>query len=83
MKGIVIYSNEADRRAAEYLADYLKLPTISSSTAFDYITVEQEGIYAVGGKKSTYTGYLLDRNFIAGSDRYETIKEVLKRIGKL
>lgn len=83
VKGIVIYSNDVDRRAAEYLADYLKVPTISSATSFDYTTVEQEGIYAVGGKQSTCTGYLLDKNFIAGSDRYETVKEVLKRIGKL
>lgn len=83
VKGIVIYSNDVDRRAAEYLADYLKVPTISSATSFDYTTVEQEGIYAVGGKQSTYTGYLLDKNFIAGSDRYETVKEVLKKIGKL
>lgn len=83
VKGIVIYSNDVDRRAAEYLADYLKVPTISSATSFDYTTVEQEGIYAVGGKQSTYTGYLLDKNFIAGSDRYETVKEVLKFIGKL
>ena len=83
VKGIVIYSNDVDRRAAEYLADYLKLPTISSATNFDYTTVEQAGIYAVGGKKGTYTSYLLDKNFIAGSDRYETIKKVLKFIGKL
>lgn len=83
VKGIVIYSNDVDRRAAEYLADYLKVPTISSATSFDYTTVEQEGIYAVGGKQSTYTGYLLDKNFVTGSDRYETVKEVLKRIGKL
>lgn len=83
VKGIVIYSNDVDRRAAEYLADYLKLPTISSKTNFDYTTVEQSGIYAVGGDKGTYTSYLKDENFIAGSDRYETIKAVLKRIGKL
>ena len=83
VKGIVIYSNDVDRRAAEYLADYLKLPTISSKTNFDYTTVEQSGVYAVGGDKGTYTSYLKDENFIAGSDRYETIKAVLKRIGKL
>lgn len=83
VKGIVIYSNDVDRRAAEYLADYLKLPTIYSGTSFDYITVDQEGIYAVGGNRGTYTSYLLDKNFIAGANRYETVKEVLKRIGKL
>lgn len=83
VKGIVIYSNDIDRRAAEYLADYLGLPTISSSTNFDYSTVNQDGIYAVGGAKGTYTSYLLDKNFISAKDRYETVKEVLKRIGKL
>lgn len=83
VKGIVIYSNDVDRRAAEYLADYLKLPTIYSGTSFDYTTVDQEGIYAVGGNRGTYTAYLLDKNFISGSDRYVTVKEVLKRIGKL
>ncbi|MGG7056657.1 N-acetylmuramoyl-L-alanine amidase [Clostridium tertium] len=83
VKGIVIYSNDVDRRAAEYLADYLKLPTIYAGNSFDYTTVEQEGIYAVGGNKGTYTAYLLDKNFISGANRYETVKEVLKRIGKL
>lgn len=83
VKGIVIYSNDVDRRAAEYLADYLKLPTIYAGNSFDYTTVEQEGIYAVGGSKGTYTSYLLDKNFISGANRYETVKEVLKRIGKL
>lgn len=83
VKGIVIYSNDVDRRAAEYLADYLKLPTISSKVVFDYTTVEQSGIYAVGGEKGTYTSYLKSENFLAGSDRYETVKLVLKKIGKL
>lgn len=83
VKGIVIYSNDIDRRAAEYLADYKGLPTISSSTSFDYSTVDQNGIYAVGGAKGSYTSYLKEENFISGKDRYDTAKEVLKRIGKL
>lgn len=83
VKGIVIYSNDVDKRAAEYLADYLKLPIIYSGNSFDYTAVEEGGIYAVGGNRGTYTSYLLDKNFICGADRYETIKEVLKRIGKL
>lgn len=83
VKGIVIYSNDIDRRAAEYLADGLGLPTIYSGTQFDYTTVEQSGIYAVGGSKGSYTGYLLDENFISGSDRYETVKKVLQKLGRL
>lgn len=83
VKGIVIYSNDIDKRAAEYLADYLKLPLIHSGTNFDYSTVERDGIYAVGGGKGTFTGYLTDKNFIYGADRYETVKAVLKKIGKL
>ena len=81
VKGIVVYSNDVDKRAAEYLGDYYNIPTIHSRCAFDYSVVET--VYAVGGSKSTYTSYLKDENFISGSDRYETIKDVLKRIGKL
>jgi GH24 family phage-related lysozyme (muramidase) len=78
---IVVYSNDVDKRAAEYLADYLSCPTISSRTPFDYTRVET--VYAVGGDKGTYTGYLRAENFITGADRYESCKNVLKRIGKL
>lgn len=83
VKGIVIYGNDIDRRAAEYLADGLGLPTINAATNFDYSTVEQSGIYAVGGDKGTYTSYLRDENFISGSDRFETVKAVLNKLGKL
>ena len=81
VKGIVVYSNDVDKRAAEYLGDYYNIPIIHSRSAFDYSTVET--VYAVGGVKSAYTSYLKNENFISGSDRYETIKAVLKRIGKL
>lgn len=83
VKGIVLYNGEVDRRAAEYLADFLVLPTMPAGKTFDFSTIDKKGIYAVGGKRSDYTSYLLDENFIAGPDRYETIKSVLKRIGKL
>ena len=78
---IVVYSNDVDKRAAEYLADYLSCPTIAARNNFDYTRVET--VYAVGGDKGTYTGYLRDENFITGADRYESCRNVLKRIGKL
>lgn len=81
VKNIVVYSNDVDRRAAEYLADYLQCPTISSRSNFDYTTVET--VYAVGGSIGTYTAYLLEENFISGSDRYETLKAMLRFIDKL
>lgn len=83
VKGIVIYSSDIDKRGAEYLSEALGIPVINSAVQFDYTTVEQSGIYAVGGRKESYTSYLLDSNFITGSDRYETIKNVLRKIGKL
>ncbi len=81
VKNIVVYSNDVDRRAAEYLADFLSCPTISSRNSFDYTAVEN--IYAVGGDRGTYTAYLKAENFITGSDRYETLKAMLRFIGKL
>lgn len=81
VKNIVVYSNDVDKRAAEYLADYLSCPTISSRQNFDYTTVET--VYAVGGSIGTYTAYLLEENFISGSDRYETLKAMLRFIDKL
>ncbi|MCT8975479.1 N-acetylmuramoyl-L-alanine amidase [Clostridium sp. CX1] len=76
VKNIVVYSNEVDKRAAEYLADYLQCPIISNSTPFDYSVVEN--VYAVGsGEFTSYT-----KKIIKGTDRYETIKAVLQFIGK-
>ena len=76
VKTIVVYSNEVDMRAAQYLADYLQCPTISNSTPFDFSTVEST--YAVGGGQ--FTSYA---KVIAGSDRYDTLKAVLKFMGKV
>ena len=88
MKNLVCYCNQVDKRSAEYLADYLQCPCIDATLPFNYYGVA-ENIIAVGGdnpKKGEngqvgFSGYTT--KYIAGSNRYETIKEVLKYIGKL
>lgn len=80
VKNLVVYGNVVDKRAAEYLADYLKCPCIDGNLTYDYSTVEN--VYCVGGEPSLkWTGCAKQK--ITGSDRYETMKEVLKFIGKL
>ncbi|MCF0149660.1 MAG: N-acetylmuramoyl-L-alanine amidase [Clostridium sp.] len=80
MKNLVVYGNIVDKRAAEYLADYLNCPCFDGNMKFDYSKIEN--VYCVGGEPSVkWTGYA--KKIIAGSNRYETVKEVLKYIGKL
>lgn len=87
MKNLVCYCNQVDKRAAEYLADYLQCPCIDATLPFNYSGVA-ENIIAVGGDNPNkgngqvgFSGYTT--KYIAGKDRYETAKEVLKFIGKL
>lgn len=82
MKNLVCYCNQVDKRAAEYLADHLQCPCIDATLPFNYNGVA-ENIIAVGGNANPvgFSGYTT--KYIAGKDRYETIKEVLKFIGKL
>lgn len=82
MKNLVCYCNQVDKRAAEYLADYLQCPCIDATLPFNYVNVA-ENIIAVGGDATPigFSGYTT--KYIAGKDRYETLKEVLKFIGKL
>lgn len=82
MKNLVCYCNQVDKRAAEYLADYLQCPCIDATLPFNYVNVS-ENIIAVGGNATPigFSGYTT--KYIAGKDRYETLKEVLKFIGKL
>lgn len=87
MKNLVCYCNQVDKRAAEYLADYLQCPCIDATLPFNYSGVA-ENIIAVGGDNLNkgnaqvgFSGYTT--KYIAGSNRYETVKEVLKFIGKL
>ena len=80
MKSLVVYGNSIDRRAAEYLADFLKCPTIDGNIPFDYSKVEN--VICVGGKPSLEWTSYADK-IITGSDRFNTMIEVLKFIGKL
>lgn len=86
VENLVCYCNAVDKRGAEYLADFLKCPCIDATLPFDYTVVKN--IYAVGGDNPNkanggvgFSGYTT--KYIQGADRYETLKEVLKFIGKL
>jgi len=80
MENIVVYGNSVDKRAAEYLADYLNCPCFDGNMKFDYSKIKN--VYCVGGEPSVkWTGYA--KKIITGKDRYETVKEVLKFMGKL
>lgn len=77
VKNIVIYNNYVDKRAAEYLADFLGCATVDGTIAnYDYSTVEN--IYGVGG--GTFPS---NAKIVKGTDRYDTVIAVLKQIGKL
>lgn len=73
VESIVIYNYGPDQNSAEILADYLNCPTISNSRRFDFSVVKN--VYAVGGSKEQYTGYLT--KLISGSDRFATNQAVL------
>jgi GH25 family lysozyme M1 (1,4-beta-N-acetylmuramidase) len=74
MENIVCFNNEVDKRAAEYLADYLKCPTIDNNIPYDYSNIKN--VYCVGG--GTFTSYCT--KLIQGADRYETCQDVLNFI---
>ena len=82
MENLVCYCNAVDKRAAEYLADYLQCPCIDATLPFNYKGVAKN-IIAVGGNASPvgFSGYTT--KYITGKDRYDTMIEVLKFIGKL
>lgn len=78
VKSVVVYTNEIDKRACEYLADYLRCSIISRENV-NSILDDAENIYVVGGDWKPVDKAIL----ISGIDRYETVKSVLKYIGKL
>ena len=82
MKYLVCYCNAVDKRASEYLADFLRCPCIDATLPFNYDGVAEE-IIAVGGNASPvgFSGYTT--KFITGKDRYDTLIQVLKYMGKL
>jgi hypothetical protein len=71
MENIVCFNNQFDKRAAEYLADYLKCPTIDNSIPYDYRNIKN--VYCVGG--GAFTSYCT--KLIQGADRYATCQAVL------
>ncbi|MCM8710553.1 N-acetylmuramoyl-L-alanine amidase [Clostridium sp. SYSU_GA19001] len=80
VKNLVVYGNSIDKRAAEYLADYLGCATLDGNIAYDYSNVEN--VYCVGGAPSLpWTSYA--KKIITGKDRYDTIIQVLKFIGRV
>lgn len=84
VKNLVVFGNSIDRRAAEYLADYLQCPVLDGNVPFDYSVVEN--VYCVGGAPTTngkvgWTSYA--KKIITGVDRYDTMIQVLKFIGRL
>lgn len=89
VKNLVVYGNDKDQRAAEYLADYLGCAIIDGTRPYsDYGTIEN--IYGVGGAPVTngtagWTGYMKPENIIAGADRFLTCQKVLDivRLGQL
>ncbi|MDR3585719.1 MAG: DUF1906 domain-containing protein [Desulfosporosinus sp.] len=72
---LVIYEVGPDVKAAQYLADYLKAPTVSTENVTPELLACATKKYKVGGP--AYPGAQL----ISGSDRYETMNEVLKFMG--
>ncbi|WP_125153081.1 N-acetylmuramoyl-L-alanine amidase [Clostridium rectalis] len=78
MENIVCYNNQVDKRAAEYLADYLKCPTIDNKAVpFDYSRIKN--VYGVGGGKFSCYAKVIGAN----TDRWGVIKGVLKFCKKL
>ena len=78
LENIVVYMNDIDKRAAEYLADYLVCSIMDGRRApFDYSRIKN--VYCVGGEKGQFTCYCT--NHIAGSNRYNTMQAVLNFIG--
>lgn len=83
VKGIVVYANDAEVTYAVQLARKLGYVAVWSGTQVDYSVFPQENIWAVGGGRGSYTGYLLDSHFITGANRDETLINFSKVIQSL
>jgi N-acetyl-anhydromuramyl-L-alanine amidase AmpD len=81
VKNLVVYGNSIDRRASEYLADYLGCPTLDGNIPYDYSNIEN--VICVGGKPKDLDWTSYAKKIITGSDRYDTMIQVLKYINKL
>lgn len=81
---VVLYGNKVDKRMAEYLAEFLNCECLDATIPRDYSGYKE--VVCVGGEpitngKKGWTGYATKK--LAGKDRYYTIKEVLKFMGKI
>jgi N-acetylmuramoyl-L-alanine amidase len=81
VKNLVVYGNSIDRRASEYLADYLQCPTLDGNIPYDYSNIEN--VVCVGGKPKDLDWTSYAKKIITGTDRYDTMIQVLKYINKL
>jgi GH25 family lysozyme M1 (1,4-beta-N-acetylmuramidase) len=81
LKNIVGFNNQVDKRAAEYLSDFLNCPTVDMTTTVNPVDFTKvENVYFVGGGSFPT---LPNSKSIKGTDRYDTVIQVLKNIGKL
>lgn len=84
IENVVIYTkgSEVDGATARFLKECL--PECSIFTTADTVNYSKfENVYGVGGSRGSYTSYLKDENFLSGANRYETMKSVLRKLGKL
>ncbi|MDU1411222.1 MAG: glycoside hydrolase family 25 protein [Clostridium sp.] len=72
IRGIVAYQNDPEVSMAVELARKLGYVAIWCGTPMDYSVLPQENIWAIGGDRGSYTGYLLEDHFISGANRDET-----------
>lgn len=83
IKGIVVYKNDNEMYLANALARKLGYVAIWSGVQMDYSVLSQENIWAIGGDRGSYTGYLRDDHFISGADRDETVINFSNILSKL
>jgi hypothetical protein len=74
---LVIYSEGADARAAQYLADYLKAPIVELNNVTPELLACATTKYKVGGP--SYAGATM----VMGGDRFSTMEAVLKLVGEI
>jgi hypothetical protein len=74
---VVLYANTVDKRAAEYVADYYECVAIDQEL-YNALKVNAVAVYGVGGGITVPCTVA-----ISGKDRYDTVIQVLKHIGKL
>lgn len=82
MENMVCYCNETDKKIAELLSEHLGCPCMNATINFNYNGVAKN-LIAVGGDSKPIGFSSYTTKHIKGKDRWETIKEVLKFIGKL